>query len=30
VSAWSNAALGGHYRGLRSPLEDLATRAAQG
>jgi farnesyl-diphosphate farnesyltransferase len=28
VSAWSNAALGGHYRGLRRPLEDLATRAA--
>jgi len=30
VTAWSNAALGGHYRGLRRPLEDLAARGAQG
>jgi len=30
MTAWSNAALGGHYRGLRRPLEDLAARGAQG
>ncbi len=30
VTAWSNAALGGHYRGLRRPLDDLAARGAQG
>ena len=29
VTAWSNAALDGHYRGLRRPLEDLAARGAQ-
>ena len=30
MTAWSNAALDGHYRGLRRPLEDLAARGAQG
>jgi farnesyl-diphosphate farnesyltransferase len=30
ISAWSNAALGGHYRGLRRPLDDLASRGAHG
>ena len=30
MTAWSNAALGAHYRGLRRPLEDLSARGAQG
>jgi farnesyl-diphosphate farnesyltransferase len=30
MTAWSNAALGGHYRRLRRPLEDLAARGARG
>ena len=30
MTAWSNVALDGQYRGLRRPLEDLAARGAQG
>jgi farnesyl-diphosphate farnesyltransferase len=30
MTAWSNAALDGHYRGLRRPLDDLAAHGARG